>query len=149
MECLIQIAFHRFPVGSDRLQHGRCGRSRCGKQGFDKAAGLVGIQLNQIALMNNLPRSLTDMYENKSTQRAPLQGGGFRKKLFIRWRHTGNESNGFSFFCDCWHGRNVCRCGTHCKNGFFHAPRLHRRPACRAARHRVVRGAWLANAVPL
>jgi hypothetical protein len=26
-----------------------------------------------------------------------------------------------------------------------HAPRLHRRPACRAARHRLVRGTWLAN----
>src|ERR1044071_180567 len=29
----------------------------------------------------------------------------------------------------------------------FHAPRLHRRPACRAARHRVICGAWLADGV--
>jgi hypothetical protein len=36
--------------------------------------------------------------------------------MLVGRRYTGDKSLGFSLFCRCWHGLNVCLGGTHCKS---------------------------------
>ena len=113
MERLVQIAVHRPPVGPDRLQHRRRRRSRRRKQRFNKTDGLVSIQLDQVALADNLPRDLAGMHDHKRGHRAPFNRSRSLEKLLVRRRHSGNESLAFLPFRGRWHARNVCRCGTH------------------------------------
>lgn len=116
MEDLVQIAFHRPAVSANGLPHGWSGRSRRGEQGFNKPAGLDGIQLNLAVFGNNLASHFQRVNGNKFCQRAALDGGGFTEKLFVRCGYPGDESLTFEFFQCCRHAPNVCLRGTQIKN---------------------------------
>jgi len=92
------------------------GRSQWREQRFDKAPGLVGIQLNQIALIDDLASDFTAVRNDKCGHGATLNRGRFPEKLSVRLRHACDKSPAFSFFCYRWHAPNVCLRGTHCKN---------------------------------
>ncbi len=116
MEGLAQITFHRFPVSAHRLRHGWCRLARRCKQRFDETDGLIVVQLDLVALADNLAGHLASMGNHESRHRAPLQGSCSLEKLLIRRRNSRNESLGFRFFRDRIHVRNVCPAGTHCKS---------------------------------
>ena len=115
MECLAQIALHRFPISSDGIRHGRCRLTRRCKQRLDETNGFVSIQLNQVALIDDLASNFASMSNHESCHRASFNGSRSLEKLFIRHRNSCNESLSFLLFHDCIHVQNVCRTGTHCK----------------------------------
>ncbi len=116
MECLVQIALHRFPVSPNGLPHGRGRRSRRCEQCFDKAPGLVGIKLNLMASIDDLAGHFTRVQGDEFGERAALKCGGFTEKLFVCRGYPGDEALAFRFFQCCRHAPNVCLRGTHCKN---------------------------------
>ncbi len=115
MECLVQIAFYRFPVSPDGLPQGRGRRSRRREQRFDKPPGLGGVKLNQIVLIDDLAGGFTGVQGDKFGERAALDGGGFAEKLFVRRGDPGDESVTFGLFQCCRHALNVCLRGTQIK----------------------------------
>lgn len=116
MECLVQVASHRFPVGANGIHHRRGrGLGRC-KQGFNEADRLLGIQLNEIALIDDLARDFAGMGNDKGGHRAALNHCRSLEKLLVPRRNPGHESLGFLLFYNHFHVKNVCRTGTHCKH---------------------------------
>jgi len=116
MECLVQVALHQFPVSADGIRHGRCRRTRWCKQRFDEADGLVGTQLDQVALIDDLTRNFAGMDDDEGGHRATLKRRRSLEKLLVCRRNPGDESLAFLLFHDRIHGQNVCRAGTHCKH---------------------------------
>jgi len=115
MEDLGQIAFHQPAVSPYGLPQGWRRRSRRGEQGFNKPAGLAGVQLNLVAFGHNLASHFQRVNGNKFGQRAAFDGGGFTEKLLVRRRDPGDESLAFGFFQCCRHAQNVCLSGTQIK----------------------------------
>ena len=115
MERLIQIALDHLPIGPHSLQHGGRGRPRRREQGFDKAPRLLCIQLNLIALLDDLASRFTAVGNDKCGHGATLNRGRFLEKLFVLVRHAGDKSLALSLLYRRFHGRNVCPGGTHCK----------------------------------
>ena len=108
---------HIAPVARHRPFQRGGGRSRWREQRFDKAPGLAGIKLNQIALIDDLAGDFTAVRNDKCGHGATLNRGRFLEKLFVRRRHTCDKSLAFwLFFYHRWHAPNVCLRGTHCKN---------------------------------
>ena len=107
---------HIAPVARHRpLQRGG-GRSRRCEQRFNKPPGLGGVELNQIALIDDLAGGFTRVQGDEFGERAALDGGGFLEKLFVRHGYPGDESLAFGFFQCRRHAPNVCLRGTQIKN---------------------------------
>lgn len=66
MEGLAQVAFHRFPVSADRIRHGWCWLTRWCKQNFDETGGLLGVQLDQVVLTDDLASNFASMSNHES-----------------------------------------------------------------------------------
>jgi len=115
---LVQIAFDRFAVGPDGLTHGRGRRSRWREQRFDETPGLGGVQLDLVALGDNLPGHFQRVDGDKLGQRAAFNGGCLTEKLFVRRGYPGDESLAFPFFQCGRHAANVCLRGTQIKSQF-------------------------------
>jgi hypothetical protein len=90
--------------------------ARGGKQSLNESPGLVGLKLNQIALIDNLAGNFPDMHDYKFSHRASLNRGCFLEKLFVRRRHPGDKPLAFWLCYYRWHVSNVCLRGTHGKN---------------------------------
>ncbi len=112
---LIQITLDRLPIGSHCLQQCGGGRSRRREQCFDKAPGLVGIQMDLIALLDNLARCFTTVRNDKRGHRATLKRGRFLEKLSVHFRHACDKSPFLWFSYNRLHASNVRLCGTQCK----------------------------------
>lgn len=115
MGCLRQITLHRFPVSADGIRHGPCRRPRGGKQCLDKTNGFVGIQLNPVALVDDLAGDCASVGNDESRHRTSFNGRRALEKLLIGSGNSGDEPQSFLLFHDCTHARNVCRTGIHCK----------------------------------
>ena len=107
---------HIAPVARHRPFQRGGGRSRRREQRFDKAPGLVGIKLNQIALINDLAGHFTRVQGDEFGERAALKCGGFTEKLFVCHGYPGDEALAFRFFQCRRHAPNVCLRGTQIKN---------------------------------
>lgn len=107
---------HIAPVARHRPFQRGGGRARRGEQRFNKPPGLGGVELNLVALSNNLAGHFTRVHGNEFGQRAALDGGGFLEKLFVRHGYPGDEALAFGFFPCRRHASNVCLRGTQIKN---------------------------------
>ena len=92
---------HIAPVPCHGPFQGRRGRSRWREQGFDKAPGLVGIQLDLIALIDDLVSRFTPVHNDELGHRASFEHGRFLKKLFVILRDACDKSLALS----CFHHR--------------------------------------------
>ena len=146
MENLVQIALHRFAVRPYGLTHDRSRRARRCEQCLNKPPGLSGVQFDLVAIFNNLAGHCNRVQGDKLGHRAALNGGGLAEKLLVR-RGTRATKRWLLGSFSVAGTRQMYASVAHKSTINFNAPRLHRRPACRAARHRVVRGAWLAGSV--
>ena len=118
MEKLIQVADDRFPGLFGCLGKGRRHGARWSEQGFNKPAGLLGVQLNLFALADDLPGGFTGMNDHKFSHRTAFKGGRLTKKLLVRRRDASDKPAALGLFCDRLHVQNVRRSDTHCKAGF-------------------------------
>jgi hypothetical protein len=107
---------HIAPVARHRPFQRGGGRSRRGEQRFNKAPGLGGVELNLVALINNLAGHFTRVQGDEFGERAALNGGGFLEKLLVRRGYPGDEALAFRFFQCRRHAPNVCLRGTQIKN---------------------------------
>ena len=98
------------------LFQGGSGFARGSEQSLNESPGLLGIQLNLIASIDDLAGNLTDMRDDKLSHRASLNRGRLLEKLFVCRRHARDKSLIFLFFNHCLHLPNVCLYGTHCNH---------------------------------
>lgn len=116
MECLIQIALHRFPVSADGIHHGRGRRTARSKQSFNEADRLLGVQSNQVVLIDDLTRDFAGMYDHERSHRGAFNGCRSLEKLLVCRANPGDKSLALLLFPDRIHVQKVRRLGTHCKH---------------------------------
>jgi hypothetical protein len=112
---------HITPVSCERPFQRRGGGARRREQGINKAAGFFRVQMNLIAVLDDLACHFAAVRNDKRSHRAPLNRGRLFEELPVRSRHACDEAVGLGFFDIRWHAHNVCLCGTHCKGGFLTA----------------------------
>ena len=105
---LLAIANHCF-------FHRGTGFARGAEQSFNKSPGLLSIKLNLMALIDDSPSHFTRVRNDEFSHRAPLNGGGLLKELFVRRRHTSGKPPGFLLLYYFLHTPSVCPHGTHFK----------------------------------
>jgi hypothetical protein len=86
------------------------------EQSFNELPRSRGIQLNLLALSNQMLGDFTRMSDHEFGQGATFNGSGFTEKFFVRHGYPGDESLLFRFFQCRSHAPNVCLQGTQFKN---------------------------------
>jgi hypothetical protein len=102
-------------VSLERPLHGGGRRARWREQRLDELARLLRVEPDSILLHHRPLSGFARMSEEKTRESAPLQRCRLLEELLLGAADPRHEAVRF-FVCRCgWHGKNVCRRGTHFK----------------------------------
>lgn len=116
MAGLIQVALDALAVEPNGFEHPGSGRSGRREQCINKPARLFRVETNDVSPGNDFLGGLARMRDNKSRHRPAFERSGLLENPFIAARDPRDEPLRFLLCRSNWHGGNVCRRGTHCKD---------------------------------